>query len=103
MVERLTEAALTALKRSERRGDLDVMRTLLASIGDDIAYDGTVEEVREFSLLLMRMIASIDHEAVAGKGSLIDWADPENEKMLKDGMFKNRFPEGLTALYRPCA
>ncbi|MFW8645475.1 hypothetical protein ACOJBO_37100 [Rhizobium beringeri] len=51
MVERLTEAALAALKRSERRGDTEVMRTLLASIGNDIANDGSVEEVREFSLL----------------------------------------------------
>ncbi len=49
MMERLTEAALTALMRNGRRGDIDVMRTLLASIGNDIANDGTIEEVREFS------------------------------------------------------
>lgn len=92
-MEQLTASALTALKSSERRGDIEVMRTLLASIGSDVANDGTLEEVREFALLLMRMIASIDHEAIAGKGSLINWADPENQKMLKEGRFKNRFPE----------
>ncbi len=70
MVERLTEAALTALKRSERRGDTEVMRTLLASIGNDIANDGSVEEVREFSLLLMRMIASIMNQWQARDHSL---------------------------------
>lgn len=92
MSERLSEAALKALSSSEQRGDIAVMRTLLASIGDDIVNAGTLDEVREFSRLLMRMIALIDHEAVAGKGSLMNWADPNNISMLEAGLFKNRFP-----------
>jgi hypothetical protein len=84
---------LKALIWSEQRGDIAVMRTLLASIGDDIATDGDVDEVREFSRLLMRMIASIDHEAAAGKGSLMNWGDPENVRMLEAGLFNNRFPD----------
>ncbi len=98
MGERLSEAALKALSRSEHRGDIAVMRTLLASIGDDVATTGTLDEVREFSRLLMRMIESIDQEAVAGKGSLMNWADPNNIEMLEAGLFKNRFPTASRGL-----
>ncbi|WFU10358.1 hypothetical protein QA646_05730 [Rhizobium sp. CB3090] len=91
MGERLQEAALNALKRSERRGDVEVMKTLIDSIGNDIADEGTLEEVRELARILMRLIDAIEHEVVAGKGALMNWDDPANVEMLKKGLLKNRF------------
>ncbi|WP_320197084.1 hypothetical protein RMR10_006160 [Agrobacterium rosae] len=95
MNERLPEAALKALIQTEQRGDVSVLRTLLASIGNDIANEGNIDEVRDFSHLLMRMTELIEYEAIAGEGALMNWKHPENISMLEAGLFRNRFPHRI--------